>query len=294
MAGVNFPRFQTFDYGSAMKTKQDIEFGEMRNEATGLELNTQKDLIKNRQKANEIRTQIEGMPDQIDAMEQQGLFDQAQQLRDSYIDSQFNAVKLIETQRQGVNAENWDQWRYDLMQAGAVSENMLPAEYPGDGWFRQKKDEVKNKLQVQTRRWAEQGATFSQDFISDEFGDISWIGEQYKDPSKQKGGAGGKPWQMTSGDTNSIRNAAGQLYGTMWDPITEKYQGLNKTQQQEVASISELASKIYNANQGQLPHAEAVARAARQKGIVIEEMRQPGGGPNPLNLPGIQNPAPQR
>lgn len=288
---VNFPRFQTFDYGRAMQTKQQIGYNKMRNEATGMDLEQHKDMLANRKRANEIREQIERMPEQIAEMERQGLYDEADRLRSSYIDTRFNEVKLIEAMREGINADNYKQFRSDMHNAGAADTEKWPTEYD-DGWFRKKRDEVKNKLSVQTRRWAEQGSVFSQDFISDEFGEINWTGEPYLDPSKQKGaGRSGKPWQMTSGDTNSIRNAAAQLYGTMWDPITSQYQGLNKEQSKEIASITELASKIYNANKGQLGHGIAVARAARQKGIDINEMRTPGGGFNPLDLPGIEPPA---
>lgn len=280
---VNFPRFQTFDYGAAVKTRQDLEYGRMRNEVTGMEMQAQKDVMANRAKAQKIREQTEQTPDQISKMEAEGLFEQADQLRSSWIDSQMAGIDMLKSQREGVNAENWDQWRYDLIQAGAVTDTMLPAEYPGDSWFRDKENEMKNKLSVQTRRWAEQGVVFSQDFISDEYGDVNWTGEPYQDPAKQPGGTG-KPWQMTSGDTNSIRNAAAQLYGSMWDPQTQRYSGLNKTQSADVASISEAAAKIYNANQGRIPHDVAVSRAARQKGIDIESLRQPGAGDDPYGI----------
>ncbi len=280
---VRFPRFQALDYGAAVKSRQDIEYRGMRNEVTGMEVQAQRDVIKNREKANEIRTQMEGMPDQISAMEDQGLFDEAEKLRGSYIDAQFNGIKILEVQREGVNEGNWDQWRYDMIQAGAMTSTMLPENYPGDRWFREKEETAKNKLSVLTRQWSEQGVTFSQDFISDEYGDVNWMGTPYED-AKKNGKGGGKPWQMTSGDTNSIRNAAAQLYGTMWDPETQKYAGLNKLQSQEIASISELAAKIYNTNAGKIPHDVAVARAARQKGIVIEKLRPPGNSDNPLNL----------
>ena len=284
MAGVNFPRFQAFDYGAAVKTRQDLEYGEMRNEVTGMEMQAQKDVMANRKKAQEIRDQMESTPDQIDAMEAQNLYDEAAQLRSSWIDSQVAGVKMLEVQREGVNADNWDQWRYDLLQAGAVIPEMLPAEYPGDAWFRDKSNEMKNKISVQTRRWAEQGVVFSQDFISNEYGDIDWTGEPYKDPTKQPGGKGGKPWQMTSGDTNSIRGAAAELYGSMWDPQTQRFSGLSKTQSADALSIAEAAAKIYNANQGRIPHSVAVSRAARQKGINIESLRVPGGGNDPFGI----------
>ena len=270
---VTVPRMQTFDYGRAIQTGQQISYNRMRNEAVGMELKQQKSILANRQKAQLIREHFAGMPAQIEELEAQGLFDEAGQLRNSYIDAKFNEVKVLETMRLGINAENYKQFRSDLLQAGAVTPEMMPTEY-SDKWFSDALKKNKGNLQQLTRQWGQEGVIMEQDYIAQD-GEIQWIGQEFE-AAKQPGDGGGdgKPFQMKAADTNSIRAATRELYGSMWDPTTGRYSGLNKKQEQEVLAIQSEASRIYRANKGRVGHSEVVVRAARKLDIEIRDLHK--------------------
>ncbi len=277
---VNFPKFDTFDYGRAMQSGQQIQYNRMRNQIIGADMQEQQDILANRKKAQQIREQFEGMPNQIAELENRGMFDEADKLRNSYLDSKFNEVKVLESMRFAINEDNYKPFRSDLLKAGAVTPEMMPTEY-SDAWFRKEIDKNKGNLQQLTRKWGQQGTIFEQDYIAQD-GEIIWAGEPFESAAAKKartGGDGdGKPFVMKAADTNSIRGSVAQLYGSMWDPITQRYSGLNKKQEQEVAAIVAEASRIYNANKGQLPHAQAVKRAAQKMDIEIRDLQN-----DPLN-----------
>lgn len=275
---VTIPRFSTFDYGRAIQTGQQINYNRMRNQVLGSEMKEQQDILANRAEAQKIREQFDGMPDQIVELENRGLFDEAEKLRSSYIEAKFNEVKVLESMRFAINKDNYKQFRSDLLKAGAVTPEMMPTEY-SDSWFTKNIKKNKGNLQQLTRKWGSEGSVFEQDYIAQD-GEIVWTGEPFESPSAKKSReeGEGKGFVMKAADTNSIRGSVAQLYGSMWDPITQKYSGLNKKQEQEVAAIVAEASRIYNASQGRLPHAQAVKRAAQKMDIQIRDLQN-----DPLN-----------
>lgn len=281
---VNFPRFDTFDYGRAIQTGQQIKYNRMRNQVLGSEMKEQENILANRAKAQQIREQFEGMPDQISELESRGLFDEADKLRNSYIDSKFNEVKVLDTMRFAINEDNYKQFRSDLLKAGAVTPEMMPTEY-SDDWFRKELKKSKGNLQQLTRQWGAEGSVFEQDYIAQD-GEIIWAGEPFESAAAKKAReeGTGKGFVMKAADTNSIRGAVAQLYGSMWDPQTLKYSGLNKQQEQEVAAIVAEASRIYNENKGRLPHAQAVKRAAQKMDIQIRDLQKDPGNLDPAEL----------
>ncbi len=75
---VRTPQFQQFDYGNAVQTGQNIKYNRMRNQALGQDMQEREDLVKKRNEANEIRSQLEKMPEAIEEMDRRGLYDQAE------------------------------------------------------------------------------------------------------------------------------------------------------------------------------------------------------------------------
>ena len=291
--------FQFFDYGRAKTDAQNIQHNRMRNEVAGMELEQQKNILANRAKAQKIREQFERMPDQIAALERDGLFDEAAKMRDSYINQRFNEVKLINTMRDAIDETNYKTFRQDMIQSGAIDPSLMPVEY-SDDWFRKLEEEKRGKLEVETRRWAEQGNVMSQDFVQQD-GKVIWEGQPYEAASDRNArtGGSGKPWEMNASDSNSIRAAVASLYDSIWDPQTGRYSGLNKEQAREVAAVAEEASRIFRTNNERdipISHAEAVSRAARKMNIQIRDLERDPQNRDPLGLfgrPG-QTPSPQR
>jgi len=288
---ISNPRYNFMNLGDRQLQGEGLKSARIKNETNSVALDETKNTIANRKKANDIRQMYDQMPEQITKMEESGLFEEADKLRSSYVDTRMSEVNLINGMRNGIDQQNYKGVRSELIQSGAITGDLWPTEY-SDKWFREQAEEKKRSLQKFTRTWAEQGNTFSQDLITNN-GEIMWEGNPYDPASKtaKAGGSGsgsGKEFSMNASDSNAIRGGVADLYGALWDPTTNKFNNLNRDQTKEVAAITEEASRIYNANQGRVPHAEAAARAARKLGIKIRDLQR-----DPNNLDPAEMFAPQ-
>lgn len=196
--------FQQFNLGQAATQATAVRRNHLLNQALTIDNEERANTIKNRDKARQIRAMFDGMPAQIEALEAEGLFEQADEMRDSYIRSRKTEVDLLTSLRSGITAENYSQFRQDLLQAGAVTPEMMPDEY-SDQWFRKQIKEKKGALSKLTRQWWENGAILSQDLIQQD-GEILWEGEPYKDPDNMPGSRGGKPSALTRLTRTSTRD----------------------------------------------------------------------------------------
>lgn len=283
-------KFRQFDLGKAVQTGQRIQYNRMQNQQMADEQQERQDMLRSRKKANEIRQMYDSMPDQIAALETEGMFDQADQLRDSYIGTRKNEVTMLENVREFLDKDNYKQFRQDMITAGAINPDMMPVEY-SDDWLRKQADDKKRTLQNFTQQSFENGALMSRDYVT-ENGDVRWdlTGEWYDtqkaaDAKKGKGGSGpgGKDWMMKAADTNAIGKQAERIFGGFYDPQTGRLKGLDKTEAARVQAVVEEAERIYNENRGVVSHGVAVARAARKLRINIEDYRDTAAT-NPLNL----------
>jgi len=285
--------FQTFDMGRTVRDVEAIKTSRLRNAILTDAETERKNVIAQREKAKKIRQQIEQTPAQIEAMESQGLFDEAANLRNSYINSMISGVNVIEAMRESIDASNYKQFRQDMIQSGAMSGSMLPVEY-SDKWFREEAEKQKSTLQMHTRRWASEDRIMSQDIVSRD-GEIFWEGQPYEDVSSRSerrdaaaGPDGGKPdasRTIGASDSNAIANASGELYGGFWDPVTQRYSGLSKDVAQNVAAVAEEAERIFRTERGKgnmIGHRQAVAKAARTMGIDVQNLS--GKANDPLGL----------
>jgi hypothetical protein len=286
---INVPEFKTVNYGNVLANVEGAKRMRLQNEVLGMQADEQRNVIANRDKARTIRAQVEGLPAQIEQLEAQGLNDEADQLRNSYITTRVNSLKMLSSMREAIDGRNYKRVRQDLIQSGAIDGSVMPTEY-SDDWFRERLDKERSNLESLTRRWGEEGRVMAQDLVERD-GSVIWEGKPYETTESvraRSGGADGKPWQMEAADTNAIRNAAAEVYGGFYDPLTGRYSGLNRQQQQQIASLVEEASRVYNESQGRVPHGKALADAARAQGINIEDLQQKGRGnpADPLNLLG--------
>ena len=280
--------FQQFDYGRAVQTGQNIKFNRMQNQAFADEQTERADMLKNRQKAQEIRSTYDKMPEQIAALEAENMFAEADQLRDAYIATRKNEVDMLEGMRSYIDASNYKDFRQDLLMAGAVTPEMMPVEY-SDDWFRKQAEDKKRTLQNFTVQSFENGAIMNQDFVT-ENGQIRWdlTGNKYSQAELDKSKASakstaGSAFQFKPADTNAIGKQVERLFGGFYDPQTGRLSGLDPTEAQRVQSIQEEAERQYVEGQGQITHAVSVARAARKLGINIQDYRDTMAT-NPLNL----------
>lgn len=261
--------FQQLDYGAAVQSGQQIKYNRLRNEALGREEKKQQDMLKNRQRAAEIRSSIDGMPAQIDALENDGLFEQADKLRDTYIKTRKAEVEITEQMREGVSADNYDQVRQGMLEEGTIVPGLWPETY-SDDWFRKKADTAKSALKKFTRTQFDKGAVMSQDIVS-KGGDIIWEGEPY--PTDRDGGGDGDGFEFKASDTNAIARQVERAYNVTYDPVTKAFTGLDKEKTQKLMALQEEAERIYAEGGGKTSHGVAMAQAGRKLRFNIPDVR---------------------
>lgn len=282
--------FHTFDYGNVLANAEAIKGQRLRNRILGRESQEQANVIANRERAREIRQQIEGMPAQIEAMERAGLQGEADALRESYLRTRIQGVQMIDTMRDVIDETNWKAFRSDMIRSGTMDGAMLPVEYDAN-WFRQQREEQIGDLKTITLRWGDEEGRIVERMLAERDGQVVWEGDPYETTGsqserRQQASAGqSEAFTVEAADSNAITRAAAELYGGFYDPVTQRFEGL-RGQEQNVLSVAEEASRIYAENQGRLPHSQAVAEAARVKGIDIERLG-PRSIPNPRDPAGI-------
>jgi hypothetical protein len=247
-------------------------------------------MLRNRARSQEIRKMYDDMPQQIAALEAEGLFDQADELRDNYIDTRKTEVDLLNNLRKGVNANNYKEFRQDMIASGAVSPEMLPTEY-SEKWWRDQVEDKKKALTKFTVDSYRNGAIMTRDYVQQD-GTINWdlTGEWYEDPKKQPGykaTGDGKAWEYKPADSNAIGKQVERVFGGFWDPVTGQIKGLDRTQAARVQAVHEEAGRIFSQNRrsGNMgyTHEEAVAAASRRLGVNVPDAQNPGGS-NPAGL----------
>jgi hypothetical protein len=285
----NPSQFRFLDYGKAAARGEQIQYGRLRNEALGMEVNEATDMLANRKKALEIRQQTEGLPNEIAALEAVGLLDEADKLRDTYIKTVTANADMIDAVATKLTAANYDGIREDMIKSGAIMGEMWPEEFDPN-WARDQAKATRANLQRHVEKWEDDGVVMSQDIFSrGGVVDESMGGQPYSLDSDQRGAAkGGDNWKgWTATDSNAIGKQSERLYGGFYDPATGRMTGLDPTKAAKVQSVQDEAEQIYtrarNAGDPSMTHARAVAQAARKAGIKIEDVEDEHAT-NPLNL----------
>lgn len=296
---INYGRINQVNYGNAIAAGQQIKYNRMRNQAMSMELQNKEDQIRRRQQAQQIRAQMATMPAAIDEMENQGLFDEADKLRTHYIGQMKRGVEVARDLAEGLNENNYQQVRHDMIQSGAITGDMWPTEYLSD-WFANKVAKQKKDLEQLTIRWQDKnGATVSQDLLASD-GDIFWKGSPFESAADRKAreGKDSGAFKYKASDDNAIGSQATRLFGGFYDPSTGNISGLSPDKAKKVQAIHAAATELYAGAQGRITHAQAVREAARRMRITIEDPNDtlatdpagilPNGGnftppaPNPL------------
>ena len=263
--------FQTLDYGNAVLKGQQIRYNRMRNQALGAEQEAAEERRRKQAQAAEIRQQLETMPEAIDELERQGLYDQADELRNNYLKQVKGGVEVARMLAAGLNEDNYGQVRHDMIQAGAITGDLWPEEYSEDWWAKQVADK-KRTLTQHTVRWEKGGATVAQDLLASD-GDIFWRGTPYESASDRNAREGrtGAQFTFKASDSNAIGSQATRLFGGVYNPSTGQFSGLDPTKTRQVQAVQSAAEELYAAGQGRLTHAQAVREAARRLRITIED-----------------------
>lgn len=272
---VRTPQINYFDYGKAVAAGQNIARNRMQNQAMGMDIQEQQNVIKKRQEAQQIRQQFDRMPEAINELEKAGHFAEADKLRDNYLKQAKNGIDIAQTLGRSLNKDNYKQMRQDMIQSGAINGDMWPTEYSED-WWPNTVAQKKRDVEVHTRRWSKDGVVMSQDFVTSD-GYVNWEGQPFeasgdRNARKPAGGTGsGKGFTYKAADDNAIGKQATRLFGGLYDPTTGQFSGLDPSKAKKVQAVHASASELYAAGAGALTHAQAVREAAKRLRIAIED-----------------------
>lgn len=261
--------FQQLDFGAAVQSGQQIKYNRLKNEAMGREEKKAQDMLRNRQRAAEIRASIDGMPAQIDQMENDGLFEQADKLRDTYIKTRKAEVEITKQMRDGISEVNYDQVKQGMLEEGTIVPGLWPETY-SDEWFRNKAEKGAKDLKKWTRTQFDKGAVMSQDIVS-QGGDVIWEGEPY--PTDRPKGGDGDGFEFKASDTNAIARQVERAYNVTYDPVTKEYTGMDKEKTTKLMQLQEEAERIYSEGKGDVSHGVAMAQAGRKLRFRIPDVR---------------------
>lgn len=278
--------FQVMDFGAAMRAGQDIQRNRMRNEAEGLSLEETRRQLENRKKAADIRSHFDKMPEQIDALDKAGLFEQADKLRETYIQARKSEVELIDAMRDGITKDNYEDLRQQMIRSGAITPELWPANY-SESWWREKAKDQRSTLTKLTRKWAQGGSILSQDLVTRD-GEIVWSGTPYDEYADPNEGGGGKPRKITTADENALARWAERMHGGLHDPATGELTALDPTKAPKVQALQARAMRYYTSGAAD-SLSDAMSRASRDFGIVVEDPADQSTY-NPLGLPGRGRP----
>jgi hypothetical protein len=275
------------DYGRVAAQGESIKGARLRNKAMEQQNKAAEDQQKQRDDIRMIQQQHDSIPAQVEALEGKGYFKEAQQLRESWINTQSSYIDLLEQQAPLLTQDNWKQTRSQAIQAGLLAPEDMPMEYDGD-WIKRITGDAKKTFTTTTRNWEDQGALFSEDIERDEQGNITWRSGKYRSDLADK--KSGKGFEMKAADSNAIRGIVDDL-GDNYDLLTGKLLNKGKLSPQEKVAVQERAAKIFTNNREGLSHAESVARALRQLGRddvqvrdLTKERQGPGANDDPLGI----------
>jgi hypothetical protein len=258
---INFPKFETLDYGNVLGNIEAIKGQRLRNQVLGQQAEEQQNSIAAREKAAQIRRQVEGLPAQIEALEQAGHFEQADQVRQSYVSSMTNTAQMLANLRESIDESNYKDFRSGLIQAGAIDGSMMPVEYD-EGWFRKKEREARGAISKLTRRRVVNGVEEEQEIFQQD-GQVLEQGPFFETADSRRARTSGAAGGMQAADDNAIRSAvhsSGFFKGTV-NPVTNEFALLDDSQTPMYLSLIDAASRLFREKRGAISRNEAVVLA---------------------------------
>ena len=273
---INFPKFDTLDYGAAVQSGQQITENRIRNQMLGVAQQEQQNVMRNRDKAAAIRKKMLETPDTIKELQSAGLFDEADKLRVSYQKQLENGISLIKATRGGINKDNYKVWRERQIKGGHIPYDLMPEEY-SDAWFGETLQAWQSRIEHVTEKYTDPatGETRERsriflagkevslseyDVEEDTKGQNIVLSHTYFDKNLNKtmvqdrviiggkeedagepypagSGRGGKPWEMNNAQLNGIKKSMAEVFDGNYDSVTGAFQ-LPDDRQEEKKQIA--------------------------------------------------------
>lgn len=265
--------YKFFNYAQAMKDRNEIEEGRLKNQLQGLENEEARQKVEGLKKLREIRSMHKNAPARIEALKDAGMLDQANQLIQSEIETLEAGVGVAKTMRDGLNSDNWKATRQQLIQVGAIEPEFMPVNYD-DKWLRARENEAKSNLKVITElSGTDEGGITATDITVRDGREVR-RGEPYDPAKKTRAAGGGKGGGgITPAMSNSIGRTVAQLFDSIYDPGSGEISITDPEQRPKVLAIRTDAERYVL--EGMTP-AKAVERAAKDYGIKRPVANDPG------------------
>lgn len=254
------PEMKFFNYAGAVQTAEKVKGQRIENQLNVYKLEETKNLIERRKRVAQIMQQHRDGPARIDALEAQGLHEEARELAESWMDLESKRLDIVEQERNAVSAENWEQYRYEKKEAG-LSPTLMPVEYD-DNWFRDTKDMNKDDFKRITQIYGTEDGPMAQDITTIE-GEVSY-GAPY-DPKDTKAPTGGKGDKYSAADANAMARQIRAYYGSLFNATTGEFNTLDPEVEAKIAGIQATAEKMYRTGRYS-GHLEAVQAALAKHG----------------------------
>ena len=156
--------------------------------------------------------------------------------------------------RNAVNEDNWDQFRFEMIQTGHRPE-LLPETYD-DGWFRDEKEKHAAPFKRITQIYGTPEGPMAQDIT--QIGDEITYGEPY-DPAAARA-TKGQGVKYSSGDAGRIQSGVRNYFGSLVNPKTGEFNKLDRDIEAKIATIQATAENFYVS--GRYPSHLAAVQAA--------------------------------
>jgi len=277
-------RFQPFSYGNTMAQVENIKGARIRNQAGQMQIDEMQTQQANRKKRKDVLAMVEGMPQQITALKEQGLYDEANDLRTQYVNMRKNGMVIAEGMAKNLNEDNWAQARQDLIASGSIEPYEMPTKFSQE-WLDNKHKKAKADYKIVTETYGTEDGPMKQD-VRVVNGQRQKVGKPYPawKPSEQKSEKDktgrGQTGGLKASDSNAIAGGTAALFGGIYDPATNQISGLDPTETKRMAAIVEEAERLFMANP-EMGHRQAVSAAARKAGVEIDSLYKPN---DPLGL----------
>lgn len=274
-----------FNYADIVGKAENARGARLENQINAYKLDEVENLLEKRKKVDQIMQQIQDTPARIEALEQAGLHDAAQELATSHVEIQKGRLTNMESEAKAINSDTWKDYRYAKIQGGARPE-LFPEEYDPN-WMTSNKKTVADDIESITRKYgvptSEQfpEGVAAQDITRKTLSGKTTVeeGEPYRPAGSTRAPAGqGGVNRYKAADASQLQKSVRGFFGSIFNQSSGEFNKLDDETEGKIASIQRRAEQIYRQQKGAVGHLEAVEAALAEFGEEVS------GQPDPLRF----------
>lgn len=271
-----------FNYADIVGKAENARGARLENQINAYKLDEVENLLEKRKKVDAIMQQIQDTPARIEALEQAGLHDAAQELATSHVEIQKGRLTNMESEAKAINSDTWKDYRYAKIQAGARPE-LFPEEYDPN-WMTSNKKTVADDIESITRKYgvptSEQfpEGVAAQDITRKTLSGKTTVeeGEPYRPAGATRAPKGSGVKAYSSADAGRLQSSVRAHFGSIFNQASGEFNKLDDETEGKIASIQSRAEVIYREQKGAVGHLQASEIALAEFGEKV------AGKPDPL------------